>query len=73
MKILKTFLFFIFLWLQYSLWFSKNGIFDYIRIYKIVISEEKYNNDLQIQNNKLIIEIKNLNNKINGIKKNKSN
>ncbi|QCI20552.1 cell division protein FtsB [Buchnera aphidicola (Brachycaudus cardui)] len=69
MKILKIFLLFIFLWLQYSLWLGKNGVIDYIKIYNKVIKEKKTNADLDIRNNQIMSEIENLNH-INDIKHN---
>ncbi|QCI16654.1 cell division protein FtsB [Buchnera aphidicola (Aphis craccivora)] len=64
MGILKVFLFLLFFWLQYSLWVGKNGILDYIKIYKKIIIQKKINQDLEIKNNKLLLEIQELNNKI---------
>lgn len=64
MKILKVFLFFLFFWLQYSLWAGKNGILDYIKIYKKIIIQTKINKALEIENNKLLLEIQNLSDKM---------
>ncbi|WP_343154098.1 septum formation initiator family protein [Buchnera aphidicola] len=64
MRILKIFLFLLFIWLQYSLWVGKNGILDYIKIYKKIIIQKKTNKDLEVENNKLLLEIQNLNDKI---------
>ncbi|WP_261979357.1 septum formation initiator family protein [Buchnera aphidicola] len=60
-------MFFLFLlfWLQYSLWLGKNGIFDYIKIYKKVILEKINNEYLDMRNKEVIANIKNLNNDIN--------
>lgn len=41
MKILKIFLFFLLFLLQYSLWIGKNGILEYISIYKKIIIQKK--------------------------------
>ena len=65
MRILKIFLLLLLFWLQYSLWLGKNGIFDYVKIYRKVIVEEKNNKNLDIRNNELVSEINNLNNIIN--------
>lgn len=61
MKILKIFLLFLFFWLQYSLWIGKNGVLDYIKIYKKIIIQKKKNEDFEVRNNQLILEIKRLN------------
>jgi cell division protein FtsB len=41
MKMLKIFLLFLFFWLQCSLWIGKNGILDYIKMYKKIIVQKK--------------------------------
>ncbi|ALD15355.1 cell division protein FtsB [Buchnera aphidicola (Aphis glycines)] len=64
MRILKVFLLLLFIWLQYSLWAGKNGILDYIKVYKKIIVQKKINANLEIENNKLLLEIEDLNNKI---------
>ncbi|QFQ32584.1 cell division protein FtsB [Buchnera aphidicola (Aphis fabae)] len=64
MRILKIFLFLLFFWLQYSLWIGKNGILDYMKIYKKIIIYKKINQALEIKNNKLLLEIQELNDKI---------
>ncbi|WAI03344.1 septum formation initiator family protein [Buchnera aphidicola] len=69
---LKTFLFFLLAWLQYSLWLGTNGFLDYIKIHQKVVIEEKNNEKLEIRNNQIILEIKNLNNHNNHIKKNET-
>lgn len=69
MKTLKIFLFSLLLWLQYSLWLGKNGIIDYIKIYKKVAMQKKNNEFLEMRNNQIILEIKNFHNHINNNKK----
>ncbi|QCI18384.1 cell division protein FtsB [Buchnera aphidicola (Aphis nasturtii)] len=64
MRILKVFLLLLFFWLQYSLWIGKNGVLDYIKIYKKIIIQKKINKNLEIENNKLLLEIQDLNDKI---------
>ncbi|QFQ32235.1 septum formation initiator family protein [Buchnera aphidicola] len=64
MRILKVLLFLLFIWLQYSLWVGKNGILDYIKVYKKIIVQKKINERLETENNKLLLEIEDLNNKI---------
>ncbi|QCI16084.1 septum formation initiator family protein [Buchnera aphidicola] len=64
MKTLKMFLLCLLIWLQYSLWFGKNGILDYIKIYKKVKIQKKNNDDLDIRNNQIMKDIENLNNHI---------
>jgi len=58
MKMLKIFLLFLLFWLQCSLWIGKNGILDYIKIYKKIIVQKKKNKDFKIKNNKIILKIK---------------
>ncbi|QCI17230.1 cell division protein FtsB [Buchnera aphidicola (Aphis helianthi)] len=64
MRILKVLLFLLFIWLQYSLWLGKNGVLDYIKIYKKIVVQKKINQELEIENNKLLLEIQNFNNKV---------
>ncbi|QCI19975.1 MAG: cell division protein FtsB [Buchnera aphidicola (Brevicoryne brassicae)] len=64
MKTLKMFFLLLLIWLQYSLWWGKNGIFDYIIVYKKVIMEKKENINLDILNNQIILEINKFNNRI---------
>ncbi|MBC8945452.1 MULTISPECIES: cell division protein FtsB [Xenorhabdus] len=47
-------------WLQYSLWFGKNGIHDYVRIKDEVEKQEKDNLFLKSRNDQLFAEIKDL-------------
>jgi len=62
MTILKTFLLILFFWLQCSLWIGKNGVLDYIKIYKKITIQKKKNEDFEMRNNQLILEIERLNN-----------
>ncbi|EGY29496.1 Septum formation initiator [Candidatus Regiella insecticola 5.15] len=48
-------------WLQYSLWFGKNGIHDFIRVRNDLTAQEDHNLTLKIRNNKLFAEIDDLN------------
>ncbi|AWH90379.1 cell division protein FtsB [Buchnera aphidicola (Melanaphis sacchari)] len=68
MKILKIFLFFLLFLLQYSLWIGKNGILEYISIYKKIIIQKKKNKEIEEKNNQLILEIQRLNDKIKNCK-----
>ncbi|XOT89040.1 MAG: septum formation initiator family protein [Buchnera aphidicola (Diuraphis noxia)] len=58
------FLLFLLIWLQYSLWWGKNGVFDYITIRKKVCLQKKENIDLNFRNQKIILELQKLNNHI---------
>ncbi|AEW44342.1 essential cell division protein [Serratia symbiotica str. 'Cinara cedri'] len=49
------------IWLQYSLWMGKNGIYDYIRVNKDVISVQNINILLKARNDQLFIEVHDLN------------
>ncbi|ANZ22620.1 cell division protein FtsB [Buchnera aphidicola (Diuraphis noxia)] len=64
MNTLKMFLLFLLIWLQYSLWWGKNGVFDYITIRKKVCLQKKENIDLNFRNQKIILELQKLNNHI---------
>ncbi|AOM42500.1 cell division protein FtsB [Xenorhabdus hominickii] len=47
-------------WLQYSLWFGKNGIHDYMRVKTEVDKQEIDNFTLKARNDQLFAEIKDL-------------
>ncbi|MBD1227601.1 cell division protein FtsB [Xenorhabdus griffiniae] len=47
-------------WLQYSLWFGKNGIHDYVRVKAEVNKQEADNLKLKARNDQLFAEIKDL-------------
>lgn len=49
----------ILLWLQYSLWLGKNGIFDFIRIYNINILYKNIHNldHMKVRNDQLLLDI----------------
>lgn len=64
MKTLKIFLFFLFFWLQYSLWIGKNGVLDYIKIYQKVKIQIKENEKIEALNNQIRSEILKLNKEI---------
>ena len=48
-------------WLQYSLWFGKNGINDYTRINEDVTVQQATNAKLKSRNDQLFAEIDDLN------------
>ncbi len=50
----------ILVWLQYSLWFGKNGIHDYTRVNNDVAAQQATNAKLKARNDRLA-EIDNLN------------
>lgn len=54
-------------WLQYSLWFGKNGVHDYVRVKDDIASQQTANNHLKIRNNRLIAEIDDLNNGLDAV------
>lgn len=64
MKTLKMFFLLLLIWLQYSLWWGKNGIFDYIIVYKKVIMETQENIRLDMLNDQIKLEINKLNDNI---------
>ncbi|MGP1956787.1 MAG: cell division protein FtsB [Arsenophonus sp. NC-PE1-MAG3] len=51
----------VFFWLQYSLWFGKNGIHDYFRIKSEVSALERLNMTFKVRNERLFSEIDDLN------------
>lgn len=56
---INYFLLVILLWLQYSLWLGKNGIFDFIRIYNInTLYKNMYHLDyMKVRNDQLSLDI----------------
>lgn len=49
------------IWLQYSLWFGKNGIYDYSRVDSDVAANKSTNAKLKVRNDRLFAEIDDLN------------
>ena len=50
----------ILVWLQYSLWFGKNGIHDYTRVNNDVAAQQATNAKLKARNDQLFAEIEKL-------------
>ncbi|STF88340.1 cell division protein [Escherichia coli] len=50
----------ILVWLQYSLWFGKNGIHDYTRVNDDVAAQQATNAKLKARNDQLFAEIDDL-------------
>lgn len=48
-------------WLQYSLWFGKNGVHDYLRVKNEVAALETLNMTFKVRNERLFAEIDDLN------------
>lgn len=48
-------------WLQYSLWFGKNGVYGYLRIKNEVAALETLNMTFKVRNERLFAEIDDLN------------
>lgn len=48
-------------WLQYSLWFGKNGLHDYWQVNDAVVQARSDNQQLKARNNALFAEIDDLN------------
>lgn len=48
-------------WLQYSLWFGKNGVHDYTRVKQDVATQQLTNTKLKSRNDQLFAEIDDLN------------
>lgn len=53
----------ILVWMQYSLWFCKNGVLDFIRIYNDTKLYKSINNidKIKMRNNQLLLDIHDLN------------
>lgn len=51
----------ILVWLQYSLWFGKNGVHDYVRVKDDIELQQVANNHLKTRNSRLVAEIEDLN------------
>ncbi|WP_367680418.1 cell division protein FtsB [Candidatus Fukatsuia anoeciicola] len=51
----------LFSWLQYSLWFGKNGIHDFFYIKNYILAQEINNHKLKVRNDQLFTEINDLN------------
>lgn len=49
-------------WLQYLLWFGKNGVYDYLRAKNEVIALKALNMTFKTRNENLFVEIDDLNN-----------
>jgi cell division protein FtsB len=60
MKTLAFILVIILAFLQYELWFSKNGVQQYIALKQAIRLQQQQNAELSQQNQKLVIEINNL-------------
>lgn len=61
MRKLTLILLAVFCWLQYSLWFGKNGVHDYLRIKNEVAALETLNMTFKVRNERLFAEINDLN------------
>ncbi|SPP32395.1 Cell division protein FtsB [Arsenophonus endosymbiont of Aleurodicus floccissimus] len=61
MRKLALILLAVFCWLQYSLWFGKNGVHDYLRIKSEVVALETLNTTFKVRNERLFAEIDDLN------------
>jgi cell division protein FtsB len=48
-------------WLQYSLWFGKNGIDDYTGVNRILNEQKQTNLKLKLRNDQMFAEINDLN------------
>lgn len=48
-------------WLQYALWFGKNGLHDFQRAQEDVIAQQTINSKLKARNDQLFAEIDDLN------------
>lgn len=60
MKTLALILVIIFAFLQYELWFSKNGVREYIALKEAITAQKKVNTEAAEQNQRLVIEVNNL-------------
>ncbi|URJ25247.1 septum formation initiator family protein [Candidatus Blochmannia ocreatus (nom. nud.)] len=69
MNKLSCLLIILFVWLQYLLWFGKNGVYDLIIIFNSIKNYQNINNfnHMKIRNNQLLYEIYDLHHGFNAI------
>ncbi|GEM76473.1 cell division protein FtsB [Vibrio sagamiensis NBRC 104589] len=60
MRIFVLALLLLFAWLQYTLWFGKNGVSDYYAVKDEIEVQQQVNSKLQSRNNEMFAEIDDL-------------
>ncbi|EPE37754.1 cell division protein [Candidatus Photodesmus katoptron] len=60
MKFLNLVLLLLLVYLQYSLWFNKNGILDFYAVHNEIKVQRQINANLKIENDKIFAEITDL-------------
>ncbi|WP_010450256.1 cell division protein FtsB [Vibrio rotiferianus] len=60
MRIFVIALTLLFCWLQYTLWFGKNGVSDYYTVEDEIEVQQQVNSKLQARNNEMFAEIDDL-------------
>ncbi|MGR5362090.1 cell division protein FtsB [Vibrio mediterranei] len=60
MRIFTLVLLVVFSWLQYTLWFGKNGIVDFNQVESEIQVQQQVNQNLQTRNNEMFAEIDDL-------------
>ncbi|GAL23963.1 cell division protein FtsB [Vibrio maritimus] len=60
MRIFTLVLFVVFSWLQYTLWFGKNGIVDFNQVDAEIHVQQQVNGNLQTRNDEMFAEIDDL-------------
>ncbi|GAL21379.1 cell division protein DivIC (FtsB) stabilizes FtsL against RasP cleavage [Vibrio maritimus] len=60
MRIFTLVLFVVFSWLQYTLWFGKNGIVDFNQVDAEIHVQQQVNGNLQARNDEMFAEIDDL-------------
>ncbi|MFC5078663.1 Cell division protein FtsB [Vibrio thalassae] len=60
MRIFTLVLLVVFSWLQYTLWFGKNGIVDFNQVESEIQVQQQVNHNLQTRNNEMFAEIDDL-------------
>ncbi len=58
---LKLLLLALLVWLQYLLWFGKNGVHDLMKVRSDVVAQENHNSKLKARNDQMFAEINDLN------------
>ncbi|AUI86957.1 cell division protein FtsB [Vibrio azureus] len=60
MRIFVLALMLLFAWLQYTLWFGKNGVSDFYAVKDEIEAQQQVNSKLQSRNNEMFAEIDDL-------------
>ncbi|WP_087023937.1 cell division protein FtsB [Thaumasiovibrio subtropicus] len=67
MRLLTLSLLIVLAGLQWTLWYGKNGLFDYFEIRDYVIAQQETNHELSLRNEQMYAEIADLNRGVDAI------